>query len=75
MPLQSDSSRTLTAGTLWRVVQYLIELCHAGAYCRVTLRLQAGRVVMVTTDRDYKPDDLPVTDAAAGQKHLAHLPY
>lgn len=68
-------SDPVTRGSLWRVVQWLIELSHAGVYGTVTLKLAGGRITMVQLDRAYKPEELPIIDTAAGSKHLAGLPY
>lgn len=76
MPMQPASPGAVAPRrVLWRVVQWLIELCHEEAYGTVTLKLSGGRIVMAELQRAYKPEELPVLDAAAGGKHLAGLPY
>jgi hypothetical protein len=63
------------ASGLWRVFQWIIERHHEGFYGTISLKMQAGRVVMVHADQAQKPEDLLVKDLAAGDKHLAGLPY
>lgn len=47
---------------LARLMQFLIELTQAKAYCTVKLTIKAGQIEMVHVDSSYKMDDLPVKD-------------
>ncbi len=59
---------------MWRLFQWILELCQAEKFGTVTITLQKGRVVMVHFDEAFKVDELPIRDKNAGLKHLAGLP-
>lgn len=53
---------TKVGNSLGRLIQFLIELAQDGAFAKVTLTIQAGRIEFVHVDRSYKLGDLPVRD-------------
>jgi hypothetical protein len=59
---------------LWRLFQWIIELCQDGKFGTITITLHNGRIGMVHFNQAFKPDELPLRDPDAGRKHLAHLP-
>jgi hypothetical protein len=51
-----------TAADLERLQQFFAELLTQGAYAKVTVSVQQGKVGMVHVDRSYTVDQLPRTD-------------
>jgi len=61
MSLCADANTRLTA--------YLNELSRQGFYGAITVKLEGGRITIIKTERNYKPDELPVRpgDVSNGQ--------
>jgi hypothetical protein len=58
---------------LWRLFQWIIELCQDKKFGTITIAIQNGRIGMVHFDEAFKPDELPVRDPDAHRKHFAGL--
>lgn len=58
---------------MWRLFQWILELCQQEKFGTITITLQKGRVGLVHFNEAFKVEELPVQDPDAYRKHLAGL--
>jgi len=64
MNLPNTDAGPIQKGSLTKLIRYLIQLSHEGAYANIRLVIQRGRIEWVHVDRTFRVDDLPLIDNA-----------